>query len=48
METVIIKAPIGKIEYSTDRAHGGEGNIETLARSIKAIGIIHPPAVKEL
>jgi len=48
METVIIKAPIGKIEYSTDRAHGGEGNIDTLAQSIKAIGIIHPPAVKEL
>jgi ParB/RepB/Spo0J family partition protein len=48
METVIIKVPIGKIEFTTDRTHGGEGNIDTLAQSIKAIGIIHPPAVKEL
>ena len=48
METVIIKVPIGKIEFTTDRAFGGEGNIETLAQSIKAVGVIHPPAVKEL
>jgi ParB/RepB/Spo0J family partition protein len=48
METVIIKVPIGKIEFTTDRAHGGEGDIEVLAQSIKAIGIIHPPAVKEI
>jgi ParB/RepB/Spo0J family partition protein len=48
LETTIIKVPIGKIEFTTDRAYGGEGNIETLAQSIKAIGIIHPPAVKEL
>ena len=48
METVVIKVPIGKIESITDRTHGGEGSIETLAQSIKAIGIIHPPAVKEL
>ena len=47
METVVIKVPIGKIEFTTDRAHGGEGNIEVLAQSIKAVGIIHPPAVKE-
>ena len=48
METTIIKVPIGKIESNTDRIHGGEGSIDTLAQSIKAIGIIHPPAVKEL
>jgi ParB/RepB/Spo0J family partition protein len=48
METVIIKIPIGKIEFTSDRAYGGEGNIETLAQSIDAVGIIHPPAVKEL
>jgi ParB/RepB/Spo0J family partition protein len=48
LETAIIKVPIGKIEFTTDRAYGGEGNIETLAQSIKAIGVIHPPAVKEL
>jgi ParB family chromosome partitioning protein len=48
METVIIKAPMGKIEFTSDRTHGGEGNIETLAQSIKALGIIHPPAAKEL
>jgi len=46
MET--IKVPIGKIEFISDRTYGGEGNIETLAQSIKAVGIIHPPAVKEL
>jgi ParB/RepB/Spo0J family partition protein len=48
LETVIIKAPVEKIEFTTDRTHGGEGGIETLARSIEAVGIIHPPAVKEL
>jgi len=49
METVsIIRVPIGKIEFTTDRAYGGEGNIETLAQSIDAVGIIHAPAVKEL
>jgi ParB family chromosome partitioning protein len=48
METVIMKIPVGKIEFTTDRTHGGEGNIDILAQSIKAIGIIHPPAVKEL
>jgi len=48
METVVIKVPIGKIEFTTDRTHGGEGNIDILAQSIKAVGIIHPPAVKEI
>jgi len=48
METGIIKVPIGKIEFTTDRTFGGEGNIDVLAQSIKAVGIIHPPAVKEI
>jgi len=48
METTIIKVPIGKIEFTSDRAHGGEGNIDILAKSIEAIGIIHPPAAKEI
>ena len=46
METM--KVPIEKIEFISDRTYGGEGNIDTLAQSIKAVGIIHPPAVKEL
>ena len=45
MET--IKVPVGKIISSTDRKYGGEGNIETLAQSIKEHGLIHPLAVKE-
>jgi ParB/RepB/Spo0J family partition protein len=45
MET--IKVPVGKIISSTDRKYGGEGNIDTLAQSIKEHGLIHPLAVKE-
>lgn len=48
MEAVTIKAPIGKVISSTDRKYGGEGNIETLAQSMKTHGLIHPPAVKEI
>ena len=48
MEAKTIKVPVGKVMSSTDRKHGGEGNIETLAQSIKEHGLIHPPAVKEV
>jgi len=48
METSIITVPVAKLVSSTDRKYGGEGNIETLAQSIKEIGIIHPMAVKEI
>ena len=48
METYIVDVPIKNIESVTDRIHGGEGSIETLAQSIKVVGMIHPPAVKEL
>jgi len=44
METNIITVPVAKLISSTDRKYGGEGNIETLAQSIKEI---HPMAVKE-
>jgi ParB/RepB/Spo0J family partition protein len=44
----IIKIPISKIESLTDRIYGGIGDIKVLAESINAVGIIHPPAVKEL
>jgi len=45
METT--KVSVGKIISSTDRKYGGEGNIDTLAQSIKEHGLIHPLAVKE-
>ena len=48
MDATTIKIPIGKIVSSTDRKYGGEGNIETLAQSIKDHGLIHPLAVKEI
>lgn len=47
MEAVTIKIPVGKILSGTDRKYGGEGDIETLARSIREHGLIHPLAVKE-
>ena len=47
METVTIRVPIGKVISSTDRKYGGEGNLETLAKSMETHGLIHPPAVKE-
>jgi ParB/RepB/Spo0J family partition protein len=47
MESITIKVPVGKIISGTDRKYGGEGNIETLAQSIKEHGLIHPLAVKE-
>ena len=47
MEAITIKVPVNKVVSSTDRKYGGEGNIETLAQSIKKHGLIHPLAVKE-
>jgi len=47
METTITKVAVGKLISSTDRKYGGEGNIDTLAQSIKEHGLIHPLAVKE-
>jgi ParB/RepB/Spo0J family partition protein len=37
--------PVGKIVSELNRKHGGLGNIEILAESIKAEGIINPPTV---
>jgi len=43
-----VEIPVDKIISSTDRNHGGQGNIETLARSIGEHGLIQPPAVKKM
>lgn len=48
MQTATIKIPVEKIISETDRKHGGQGNIETLARSIAEHGLIQEPAVKEI
>ena len=37
--------PVGKIVSESNRKHGGMGNIEVLAESIKADGLINPPTV---
>jgi len=47
MQTETIKVPVAKIISSTDRKHGGQGDIESLARSIQEHGLIQPPAVKK-
>jgi ParB/RepB/Spo0J family partition protein len=47
MELVTMKVPVEKVLSRTDRKHGGEGDLETLARSIEEHGLIHPLAVKK-
>jgi ParB/RepB/Spo0J family partition protein len=42
-----VSVPVGKIISETNRKHGGMGNIEILAESIKTDGLINPPTVTE-
>ena len=48
MRTAAIEIPVGKVVSTTDRKHGGSGNIETLSESIGTHGLIQPPAVKRI
>jgi ParB/RepB/Spo0J family partition protein len=43
-----VEIPLEKILSETDRKYGGEGDIESLARSIEEHGLINPIAVKEV
>ena len=47
MKATTVKVPVGKIISTTDRRHGGHGDIESLARSIGEHGLIQPPVVKK-
>ena len=42
-EETFTSIPVGKIVLESNRKHGGMGNIEVLAESIKAEGLINPP-----
>jgi ParB/RepB/Spo0J family partition protein len=44
-EETFTTVPVGKIVSESNRKHGGIGNIEILAESIKAEGLINPPTV---
>jgi ParB/RepB/Spo0J family partition protein len=44
-EETFATVPVGKIVSESNRKHGGIGNIEILAESIKAEGHINPPTV---
>jgi ParB/RepB/Spo0J family partition protein len=44
-EETFTTIPVGKIVSESNRKHGGIGNIEILAESIKAGGLINPPTV---
>jgi ParB-like chromosome segregation protein Spo0J len=44
-EETFTAVPVGKIVSESNRKHGGIGNIEILAESIKAEGLINPPTV---
>jgi len=47
MQATTIKIPVEKIILNTDRKHGGQGDLKTLAKSIEEHGLIQPPAVKK-
>ena len=47
MQATTIEIPVEKIISGTDRKHGGQGDIEILAKSIEEHGLIQPPAVKQ-
>jgi ParB/RepB/Spo0J family partition protein len=44
-EETVTSVPVGKIVSESNRKHGGMGNIEILAESIKTEGLISPPTV---
>jgi ParB/RepB/Spo0J family partition protein len=44
-EETFISIPVGKIISESNRKHGGMGNIDVLAESIKTEGLISPPTV---
>jgi hypothetical protein len=44
-EETFISVPVGKIISESNRKHGGMGNIDVLAESIKVEGLISPPTV---
>jgi ParB/RepB/Spo0J family partition protein len=44
-EETFISIPVGKIIFESNRKHGGMGNIDVLAESIKTEGLISPPTV---
>jgi ParB/RepB/Spo0J family partition protein len=44
-EETFTSIPVGKIISESNRKHGGMGNIEILAESIKTEGLINPPTV---
>jgi ParB/RepB/Spo0J family partition protein len=44
-EETFISVPVGNIVSESNRKHGGMGNIDILAESIKTEGLINPPTV---
>jgi ParB/RepB/Spo0J family partition protein len=46
-EETFISIPVGKIVSESNRKHGGMGNLDILAESIKAEGLINPPTVAD-
>jgi ParB family chromosome partitioning protein len=46
-EETFISIPVGKIVSESNRKHGGMGNLDILAESIKTEGLISPPTVAD-
>jgi hypothetical protein len=46
-EETFTRIPVGKIVSESNRKHGGMGNIDILAESIKTEGLINPPTVAD-